>query len=223
MDAGTLSEYIFELLEKNESDRLYLKRCESEEDYSSFSDALTYAVDYNTYGPFVTKHTAKKLQDGGVIAFLSWDKKAGVAVWPDGNIGAVFKIKDKKHPHPKAIDELMLTALSAGGIKLDCFAGKLTSFYELFGFVPVSRTKFDKAEAPPNWNYEKFQEPDVIFWKHCGDSVETVAQKMGNLGMYPIYTDDDFEQLPCLDDYPKAYRYRDEQIEKERQNLPVTT
>lgn len=109
----------------------------------------------------------------------------------------------------------MLTALSAEGTKLDCYDGALRGIYAKFGFIPVARVKFDWDFAPENWKAE-FGEPDVVFWMHCGDSVETVAEKIGE---YPTYCKEDIEELPCFDDYDAAYEYRDALIEGKQENL----
>lgn len=201
MDAGNLSKRTHWFLQDKGFPLIHLHRCE--DDLSSFSKALANAVDHNTYGPYVDKHTPEELLESGANVFLSRDKMAGVAVWPDGNVGAVFN--DSRSRYRNAIGELMLTALSAGGTKLDCYNGPLRRLYAKFGFVPVARVKFNREFAPENWR-EELGEPDVIFWMHCGDSVETVVQKIGT---YPTYTQGDVEQLRYFDDYDEAYRYRD--------------
>ena len=172
-------------------------------DLFSFSKALELAIDHNEYGAYVDKHTPYELAECGARAFLSRDKMAGVAVWPDGNICSVFK--DNRSSTSNAIGELLLTAISVGGTKLDCFDGFLRIIYSKFGFIPVARVKFDRQFAPPNWR-SSFGEPDIIFWIHSGDSVEDVVQKIGS---YPKFTPKDIEHLPCFESYDQAYQYRD--------------
>lgn len=29
--------------------------------------------------------------------------------------------------------------------------------------MPVAKVKFDREDSPPDWNYERDQEPDIIF------------------------------------------------------------
>ena len=186
---------------------IYLRRCE--DNFFSFSSALEDAVDYNEFGPYVDKHSSKELQRAQAVAFLSRDKKAGIAIWPDGNIRAVFK--DKRSSTKFAIGELMFTALAFGGNKLDCFDGFLRILYSKFGFVPVARVPFDPQFQPENWSEEKFGRPDIIFWMHCGDSVEEVAEKFGK---YPKYSKDDIVALPCFEDYDAAYKHRDKMLEE---------
>lgn len=201
MVESTLSKQVIRLLKKAGFSQVYLRSCG--DNFYSFSKALADAVDYNEYGPFVDKHSPEDLRR---VAFLSRDKRAGVAVWLDGNIRAVFK--DSRSKNVGAIGELMLTALQAGGKKLDCFDGFLSGAYAQFGFIPVCRVKFSRDFAPENWK-PKFGSPDIIFWRHCGDDVWTVAK---NLETYKLYTSKELQQLPCFDSYDEACKYRDEQM-----------
>lgn len=206
MDAGNLKR-VFQTIQRKGFPRIYLHECG--EDLSSFSLALGNAVDNNTYGPYVDKHTPEQLREAGAHVFLSRDKMAGVAVFPDGNIRSVFK--DKRSRNQNAIGELMLTALNAGGNKLDCFnCAPLRRIYAMFGFIPAARVKFNWTFAPENWRKE-LGEPDIIFWFHCGDPIETVAASIADKARYPIYTKEDIAKLQCFDSYDAACRFRDEQ------------
>lgn len=202
MAEGNLSKYTQDILKNKGFPLIYLHECG--DDISSFSKALENAVDHNTFGPFVSKHSPEELRESGALTFLSREKKAGIAVWPDGNIGAAFN--DSRSSKRRAIGELMLTALNVGGRKLDCFDGFLRHAYTQFGFTPVAKVKFDRDYAPENWRKE-FKEPDVIFWVHCGDSVELVAKK---INFYPAYSMEYVNKLPCFENYEAAYRYRDD-------------
>ena len=204
MAETALSKEIIKLLKEAGFSQVYLRNCG--DNFYSFSKALADAVDYNEFGPFVDKQSPGELHQRGAVAFLSRDKRAGVAVWPDGNIRAVFK--DSRSKNNGAIGELMLTALQAGGKKLDCFDGFLSGAYAQFGFIPVCRIKFSKDFAPENWK-TKFGNPDIIFWRHCGDDVQTVAK---NLTTYKLYTKKELHQLPCFDSYDEACKYRDEKM-----------
>lgn len=213
MATGNLSEYIIGQLVNNGYSQINLHRCYHEEDIISFSSALEYAVDNNRHGLYVDKHTPEELQKENVKVFLSQDEMAGVAVWPDRNICAVFR--DERSKLPRASGELILTALSTGGNKLDCYDGFLSSLYAQFGFIPVARVKFNKDRAPEGW---KFGEPDIIFWIHCGDTVKTVAQRLGKIERYPIYPTEYppeyLMQMKRFDEngYEKAGEYRDKMM-----------
>ena len=106
----------------------------------------------------------------------------------------------------------MLTAIENGGNKLDNYDGYLTRNYTQFGFIPVARVAFNEQYAPENWNYEKFGKPDVIFFMHNGDSVETIAKNYRN------YEKIDTSTLPLFEDYDQAYAYRDSLIEEKKQS-----
>lgn len=208
MASGNLNKKTVQLLNRSGFPLIYLRPCN--DDLYSFSLSLGNAIDHNEFGPFVDKHSAEELRECGASLFLSRDKMAGVGVWPDGNIRAVFK--DRRSKSGYAIGELILTALDAGGEKLDCFDGRLRVLYSKFGFIPVARVKFNPEYAPENWKNE-FGTPDIIFWIHCGDSVETVAK---NIGCYRKYTDRDIFSLPCFEDYDEARRYRDKKLEEQK-------
>lgn len=205
MDAGNLNTLTKLFLLKNGFPLIGLQECNQEDEFSSFSESLSYAVEHNDFGPYVDKQSVDKLKDEGARVFLSRDSMAGVAVWPDGNIGALFK--DKRASYQKAVGELVITAISVGGNKLDCYNGFLCNVYASFGFIPVARVKFNAEYAPDNWK-KKFGEPDVIFCIHCGDSATEVAKKIGS---YPEYSPEYIEELPCFPDYEDAYQYRDDQ------------
>ncbi|MEG2939338.1 MAG: hypothetical protein RR829_03850, partial [Oscillospiraceae bacterium] len=136
----------------------------------------------------------------GAKLLLAENGMAGVAVFSDGNIGAVFN--NDKSPVRGAADDLILTALANGGNKLDNFDGRLSGLYSKYGFEPVARVAFDPPRAPEGWRAE-FGKPDVIFWKHNGDSVDTVAEKIGK------YDLKDLSRLPLFAEYDEAYAYRD--------------
>lgn len=176
------------------------------DDLAPFCAALSYAVDHNKFGPYVDKHTPEEMCAAGARAFLSQDRMAGIAVWPDGNIRAIFN--DRRSPYRKAIGELMLTALSAGGDRLDCFDGFLSALYPMFGFIPVSRVAFDPLFAPDGWR-DEFGAPNIIFFKHCGDPPEKVAHSIGS---YPSYSKEILLQLPGFDSYEAARKFRDDNM-----------
>ena len=171
-----------------------------------FSASLNRAIQVNEYGPFVSPQTVSDLHDTNATVFLSRDKMAGVAIWPDGNIGALFHNKNSRiRP---ARPELLLTALAYGGRKLDCFNGTLARFYGAAGFIPVARVAFDQQFAPDRWR-EDWGTPDIIFWRHNGDSALDAAKNYGN---YPSITANKLQELPLLPTYEEAYSYRDSLI-----------
>lgn len=200
MDGRILSNQILWGLRVRGFPLIGLQECR--DDFGPFCAALANAVEHNLFGPYVDKVTPEELRSADARAFLSQDRMAGIAVWPDGNIRAVFN--DRRSPYRKAIGELMLTALSVGGDRLDCFAGFLSLLYPMFGFIPVVRVEFDSRFAPKGWR-DEFGTPDIIFFRHCGHSPEKVVC---SYTQYPKYSDNDLSQLPCRSSYGEAREFR---------------
>ncbi len=177
--------------------------------YERFSRALDEAIATNKNGAMVDPHSAEELRKSGTKAFLSDDGMTGVAVEKDGNITAVFK--NPRSKYKSVTDDLMITAISEGGTKLDCFVTKgksnLAQIYSRYGFVPVARMDFDPS-IMENWDTEAHGEPDVVFWYHNGEPVETVIEKRNNQ-TYRRYSDEELSQLPTFTDYGEALAYRD--------------
>lgn len=172
---------------------------------ASFYSAIGEAKSGNPHGAYVTQYSVENY--GQMKLFLSEDNGAGIAVKADGDIVSVFR-DTRKNKNKGAISSLLLTAIENGGNKLDNFHGELSQKYAAYGFIPVSRCAFNREFAPSDWNYAEFGEPDIIFWRHNGESAETVASKIGS---YPVY---DFSKIPLFPDYDSAMQYRDEQIER---------
>lgn len=183
--------------------KTYVELKPSESPASFYSD-IERAKQGNKHGAYVAQHTVEEY--GDMLLLTGDNGNVGVAVTPDGDIVSVFK--NPESSAKGAVSSILLTAIENGGIKLDNFNGQLSSFYGNHGFIPVSRCAFNREFAPSDWNYSEFGEPDIIFWRHNGESAETVASKIGS---YPVY---DFSKLPLFPDYDSAMQYRDEQIER---------
>lgn len=143
-----------------------------------FYEAIGQAKARNPYGPFVTQH---EISDYAKMRlFITTDKTAGIAITEDNNIVSVFNGGEKRG----VLKTLLPVAIEQGGRKLDNYNSKgLSSLYELYGFNPVSKVKFNSKFAPDDWNYERDGEPDVVFWIHNGDSAEDVVL---NFGRYEV-------------------------------------
>ncbi len=170
---------------------------------ASFYNDIGRAKQGNKHGAYVAQHTVEEY--GDMLLLTGDNGNVGVAVTPDGDIVSVFK--NPESSAKGAVSSILLTAIENGGIKLDNFNGKLSDMYAGHGFIPVSRCAFNREFAPSDWDYAEFKEPDIIFWRHNGESAETVASKIGS---YPVY---DFSKIPLFPDYDSAMQYRDEQIE----------
>ena len=201
------------------------------QDQQRFSDALNAAKASNDHGAYVDAQSVEQLTEKGAKLIVSEDGLAGAAVATTGkekgNIFAVFK--DAKSTARGASAELLIQAIAEGGNKLDCYAGKLAAMYAKIGMEPVARVAFNEEFMPDGWNTARDDHPDIIFWKHNGDSADTVAQKYGlgeSEGGYHVYTTEELNSIPLFDDvtdangetqygYDRAWDYRDSLIDAE--------
>jgi len=185
-------------------------------DYEAFSKALDAARTANRNGAMVDPQSVEELTEHGAKTFLNEDGTAGVAVERDGNIVGVFK--NPSNRTRKAAQDLLLNAIANGGDHLDCYVlqpevspSNLGDIYAQLGFEPVAYLRFNREYADPSWDYDSFGEPDVVTWVHNGDSVETVAERIGT---YPDYSPTQIRET-CKEftDYDEAKAYQKEQLE----------
>lgn len=94
---------------------------------------------------------------------VNGDGTVGAAVSPDGDIQNVFNNGGPKGGAAAAIR----SAMQRGGKTLDCYDGFLPAYYSNFGFSETERLTFDPQYAPKNWDYEKYDNPDVVFMKRA--------------------------------------------------------
>ena len=188
-------------------------------DYEAFSKALDAARTANRNGAMVDPQSVKELTEHGAKTFLNEDGTAGVAVESDGNIVGVFK-NPSNHTRKAAFD-LLLNAIANGGDHLDCYVlqpevsrSNLGNIYAQLGFEPVAYLRFNREYADPSWDYDSFGEPDVVMWVHNGDSVATVAERIGD---YHYYSPAQIRET-CKEftDYDEAKAYQKEQLEKRK-------
>ena len=165
-----------------------------------FYYAIEEAKKKNPHGAFVTKHSIEEYSQ--MRLFLTLDKTAGIAITKDNNIVSIFNGGEKRG----VLKTLLPLAIQKGGRKLDDYnSGKLSSMYELYGFNPISQTKFNSQFAPDDWNYERDGEPSIVFWIHNGDSAEDVVL---NFGRYEV----PWSIVQEFDTYEQAEEYRDSVI-----------
>lgn len=184
-------------------------------DYAAFSKALDVARTANRNGAMVDPQSVEELTEHGARTFLNEDATAGAAVERDGNIVGVFKNPGNHTPH--AAQDLLLNALANGGDHLDCYVlqpgvspKNLGDIYSQLGFEPVAYLRFNREYADPDWDYASFGEPDVVMWVHNGDSLGTVAERIGS---YPRHTPEQIRET-CREftDYDEAKAYQKEQV-----------
>ena len=175
-------------------------------DAKTFYEALNVAKKENEYGAFVTLHDKKEYENMKLL--LTNDKKAGIAITNDNNIVSVFKGESEKK---NMVTTLLPAAIELGGNKLDNYnSEKLFDIYSLYGFIPVAKVKFDPNYAQADWDYNKYGQPDILFWVHNGLSASEVVEELGNLGA-------DESLIKEFNTYDEAMKYRDEILEKMKQ------
>lgn len=167
-----------------------------------FYEAIGRAKAKNDHGAFVTRHSIEEYSE--MRLFLSVDGNAGIAITSDNNIVSIFNGGEKKG----LLKTLLPVAIECGGRKLDNYnSPKLSGMYELYGFNPVSKVKFNSKFAPDDWNYERDGEPDVVFWIHNGDTAQDVVV---NFGRYKV----PWDVVQEFSTYDEAEDYRDRLIEE---------
>lgn len=214
--AGQLTEAVRREAAKHGTPDLELRETT---DYEAFSKALDVARTANRNGAMVDPQSVEELTEHGAQTFLNADGTAGVAVERDGNIVGVFK--NPSNRTRKAAWDLLLNAIANGGDHLDCYVlqpevslSNLGNIYAQLGFEPVAYLRFNREYADPSWDYDSFGEPDVVMWVHNGDSIATVAERIGD---YPYYTPKEIRET-CKEftDYDEAKAYQKEQLEKRK-------
>lgn len=168
-----------------------------------FYNAIGAAKRTNEHGAFVTQHSIKEYAQMKKL-FLTLDGQAGIAITNDNNIVSIFNGGEKRG----VLKTLLPLAIENGGRKLDNYnSPKLSAMYELYGFNPVSKVKFNSLFAPADWNYERDGEPDVVFWIHNGDSAADVVI---NFGRYMV----PWDAVQEFSTYDEAEAYRDDLIQE---------
>ncbi len=195
----TISEDLKEAFKQRNIEYFEIREASPEE----FYDAIGRAKISNVHGAFVTQHSIEDYSQMQHL-FLTTDGSSGVAITPDGNIVSIFNGGEKRG----VLKTLLPLAIEHGGRKLDNYnSEKLSAMYELYGFNPVSKVKFNLKFAPDDWNFERDGMPDIVFWIHNGDAAKDVIV---NFGRYLV----SWETVELFETYEQAGEYRDELIEK---------
>ncbi|MBQ3485698.1 MAG: hypothetical protein IJA77_09420 [Clostridia bacterium] len=165
-----------------------------------FFVAIGQAKTHNAHGAFVTQHSIEEYKQ--MRLFITLDGTAGIAITEDKNIVSIFNGGEKRG----VLKTLLPVAIENGGRKLDNYGSeRLSAMYELYGFNPISKVKFNSKFAPDDWNYERDGEPDIVFWIHNGDSADDVVV---NFGRYQV----PWDAVQEFDTYEQAEEYRDQVI-----------
>lgn len=130
----------------------------TKEDFDKFKGYLSKLPD--EYKTFITDYTSEEYIKKGAKCYLAPNGKSGFVVTGDKDIISVFSLRGEKMG-----GHLIYNAVKNGGRTLDCISPKLEKIYKSYGFKEESRESWDDQYAPRNWNYEKYDRPDVVFMK----------------------------------------------------------
>jgi len=114
------------------------------------------------FKPFVTPYSESDYVKMGAQTYMTPNGKAGYALTKDKDLISVFS----KQPGLGGLG--IVSAIRNGAKTLDCYDGKLPQIYRKFGFREKNRGKWDKKLAPKDWDYGKFDSPDVVFMEFGG-------------------------------------------------------
>lgn len=196
-------------------DKGYKNNIEAPEFYNS----IERAKESNKHGASVSAYSVDDYKNMNCVLFDSG--KAGVAVKDDGDVVSVFKSEDSFLKG--YMKDAMTAAVLNGGKKLDCYSinGALPKMYCKSGFIPVCKIKFNREFAPDDWDYERDGEPDIVFMRHCRDSIDEMEERRNEYKLFQDYTDDEVPYFYDEGDesaYELAERYRNNVIKEIEQN-----
>lgn len=183
-------------------------------DYERFANSFEEARKSNTHGGAVDPVTVDMAKD--FKCYIAQNNMAFVAIKDDGDITAVLKHQGYKQRG--AVDDLILTARSNGGTKMDCYGRGLVNKYEGCGYVPVAKVKFNPEFATDEWLLK--EQPDIYFMMKNTDDMQTAIKKCGAKS-YHLSSQEELDALPVFDDvgdeygYDRAYAWRDELLKEQ--------
>jgi len=109
---------------------------------------------------YISSYTPEEYAKKGTKIYMSDDNQSGFGINPDGELISVFSNVSGRG------GDLVRQAVSLGANHLDCYekpdTKKLVRLYASFGFVETERMTWDDQYAPPGWDYEKNDNPDVV-------------------------------------------------------------
>ena len=125
-------------------------------------DEFVAARDKSQRSQFLSAHPAEEL--AGHTLLLNDSDTVGISVDKDGDVQNVFNNGGPKGGAAKA----MVAAIANDGRTLDCYDGFLPTYYHQFGFAETNRMKFNPEFAPEGWDFDKYDNPDIVFMSWQG-------------------------------------------------------
>lgn len=110
----------------------------------------------------LTPYTAEEYEQERAVLYLDENAGGGFGITDIGELISVFSL-----PGRRIGQEIILKGIELGATIVSCFdnQGRLPKLYESFGFSEYSRIPWDEAQAPAEWNYQRFGRPDVIYMR----------------------------------------------------------
>jgi hypothetical protein len=182
-----------------------------------FTEAISKSLKGNKHSSSVFVYPIEEYKNSRL--FLTNDGKAGVAITKDGDIISVFSYGEGKN----RVAQLLVNAVKDGGVSLDHYDTRLTNIYSQFGFVPVAKVKFDRAEAPKTWDYELYKdynngEPDVIAMAYNGGDPNTLYKRVGKFGN----VNELLKKTPYVNTWEQAKKLQQEFVNKVKSDLELS-
>lgn len=112
----------------------------------------------------------------GRRVFMSKDRKTGYTIDENGDFGNLFNLPGGEAGRGS---RAIIEGVQRGAKTLDCYDGHLTKLYVQHGFVPVARIKFNREYAPEGWDYDRFDNPDVVFMRYSGGDPRLLKARAG--------------------------------------------
>ena len=135
------------------------------------AEAFIAARDRSTRRGYLSPLTPDDLKDQKI--YFSEDSTVGGAVTKDGDMGNLFNNGGPKG----AAQDVLIDMIKGGGKTADAFEGYLTTLYANFGLQETGRMKFNPEYAPPGWNYERDDNPDVVFLARMSETAEEAGSE----------------------------------------------
>jgi len=107
----------------------------------------------------------RKMASEGAQFRLSEDGTAGY-ILHEGELKNLFCLR-----RGTGVGKAMLVdAIARGAQRLDCIGPDLAEIYTRFGFLAVRAVKWDDRYARKDWDYEKYNRPDIILMEYRGET-----------------------------------------------------
>ena len=103
---------------------------------------------------YLTLYKSDEYVNKGTKLYLSDDKQCGFGIDSDGQLISVFSLKRSRGK------SIVHESITRGAKHISCLGDKLKKLYGDAGFKVTKQSPWEEKYAPPNWNKERFGEPN---------------------------------------------------------------